>query len=392
MTNERRLRVLEADPENAEAGSREAFRDLLTSRANHYVRNHYPTPDIDASEWTMSVTGAGADGELTLAELREDYPTETVGHTMECSGNGRAFFEPEAGEHQWTVGALGTAVWTGTPVSAVLDDHGAEGSWLAAMGGDAPEGEEVFCRSIPMAKIRADCLLAYGMNGEPLPPEHGFPVRLVVPGWFGNNSVKWVDRIHAMDGMVAGEEWAGYTKYQQESYRILAEGDEPAEHRSVEEFDTWAQMRGGEVENAYMFDQLVKSVIDRPADGATLSVEPGETVEITGAAWGGKDTIERVEVSADGGESWGDADLFEPALGRHAWRRFACGWRPEPGEHELLCRATDVVGRTQPATISSPDEGRRDIEDDEYPWNEKGYGNNAYRTLGITVTVEEEGR
>lgn len=392
------LEVLSADPENAETDSRTNLASYLTPREQHYIRNHYRTPAIDAEDWSVSLTGLiEEEAELSIAEIEHDFPTESVIHTMECSGNGRAYFEPDAEGDQWTYGAIGTAVWTGTPVRAVLAEYGDrrdEGLWLSAMGGETKEDEDVFCRSIPMSKITDDCLLAYEMNGSPLAPEHGYPVRLLVPGWFGNNSVKWVDRMHVMSGMVAGEQWesrAGrdYTTYQQSSYRIIPTGDdEPVSYASIDEFSTYDQLRAtDEIRNAYLFDQLVKSLVVSPDEGATLAAN--DRVAITGVAWSGEDPIERVEVSVDGGESWSDAEFLGPDLGPYAARKFRHVWNPEPGTHRLLSRATDDEGRTQPATISDPEEGLRGIEDGKFPWNRKGYANNAYEPLGVTVTVED---
>lgn len=388
----------------------------MTPEGTHYVRNHYPTPETDAEEWTVSLTGLiaesgetgpDADGPAVgMDELREDYPAESVVHTMECSGNGRAFFEPDAEGHQWTDGAVSTAVWTGTPVRALLEEYdAADEGWVTVMGGDAPEGEEVFCRSLPMEKVREDCVLAYEMNGHPLPPDHGHPVRLLVPGWFGNNSVKWVERIHVAESMPTGEEWEGYTKYQQLEYRLRFDdskersssgsrtepddSEEPEELDRVETPDTYEQMAADQPRHAYFYDQLPKSLITAPADGATLRAS--EAVEITGLAWAGENRVERVELSTDGGETWADIDLLEPALGHYAWRRFRTEWTPEAGEHRLLARATDAKGRTQPARIAEPDPEQTGIENDTYPWNTEGYGNNAYRPLGTSVTVEHDG-
>lgn len=391
------LRVLSASPENAEVASRSDLDGLLTPARTHYIRNHYPTPETEAEGWTISLTGLldgsgetgpNADGPVVeMDELREDYPTESVVHTMECSGNGRAFFEPDAEGHQWTDGAVSTAVWTGTPVRALLDEYDAPAEgWVAVMGGDAPEGEEVFCRSLPMGKVRADCVLAYEMNGQPLPADHGHPVRLLVPGWFGNNSVKWVDRVHVANSMPTGKKWEGYTKYQQLEYRLRFDDDEdPEELATVETADTYEQMAADEPRHAYFFDQLPKSLIKAPADGATLSAD--ETVEIRGLAWAGETSVERVELSTNGGETWSDADLGESALGRYAWRRFRAEWNPEPGEYCLLARATDAKGRVQPARIADPDPEQTGITGDAYPWNTQGYGNNAHRPLGVSVTV-----
>lgn len=392
------LEVLTENPENAQTASREHLESYLTPREEHYIRTHHRTPDIDTEEWTVSVTGmVGEETELSVAEIRHDYPTESVVHMMECSGNGRAYFDPDAEGDQWTVGAVGSAVWTGTPLRAILDEHDAdtdEGLWLSVMGGEAKEEEDVFCRSIPMEKVLDDCLLAYEMNGDPMTPEHGYPLRLLVPGWFGNNSVKWVDRMHVMESMVVGDEWESrdgrdYTEYQQSSYRIVpAQDNEPKRYESVDTFSTYDQMlKTDEIRNAYFFDQMVKSLITSPTREAAPSSDG--RVEIEGVAWSGDDAVERVEVSVDGGQTWDDAEFVGPNLGRHAVRKFRYVWDATAGERTLLSRATDEEGRTQPETVSDPEEGLRGITDGKYPWNEKGYGNNAYRPLGVSVTVEE---
>ena len=392
------LDVLVSDPANAQTASRSNLTGYLTPREEHYVRTHHRTPDIDADEWTVSLTGlVETETDLSMDELRCDYPTESVVHMMECSGNSRSYFEPDAEGDQWGDGAVGSAVWTGTPVRDVLEDVGAatdDGLWLSAMGGEAPPDKDVFCRSIPLSKAVEDCLLAYEMNGSPMTAEHGFPVRLIVPGWFGNNSVKWVEEVRVMETMVHGDAWTDrdgrdYTAYQQSSYRIVpAQDDEATRHRSVDVFGTRDQMEATEATpNAYLFDQLVKSLLVAPADGASLS--GASTVELAGIAWSGEDAVERVEVSTDGGDSWHDAEFVGPDLGRYAVEKFRYVWNPEPGEHRLCSRATDERGRTQPATVSAPEDGLRGIENDRYPWNRKGYGNNAYLPHGVTVEVDE---
>lgn len=393
------LEVLSADPENAQIQSRAALESYLTSREEHYIRNHHRTPDIDATEWTISLTGiVDEELELSVADIKHDYSTESVVHMMECSGNGRAYFDPETPGDQWTYGAVGNAIWTGTPVREILTENEAEtdeGLWLSVMGGEAVDDEDVFCRSIPMTKIVENCLLAYEMNGAPLAPEHGYPIRLLVPGWFGNNSVKWVDRLHVMEQMVAGEDWESrdgrdYTEYQQSSYRIVPEQDhQPEEYSSIDRFGTYDQMQTtGGIRNAYLFDQLVKSIVTSFEEGATLSPSGDRIVEVTGVAWSGDDAVECVEVSTDGGETWHDVEFVGPDLGRHAVRKFRYAWNADAGEHTICSRATDEEGRTQPAQVSDPERGLRGIEDDEYPWNQKGYGNNAYEPLGVSVTVE----
>lgn len=264
------------------------------------------------------------------------------------------------------------------------------------MGGEAIDDENVFCRSIPMSKVMNDCLLAYEMNGSPMSPEHGHPIRLLVPGWFGNNSVKWVDRMHVMEEMVSGEAWQSengrdYTEYQQSSYRIVpAQDDQPEQYSSVDTFSTYNQMRAtDEIRNTYLFDQLVKSLVVSPGEDSILSASLNDRVEIVGVGWSGEDPVECVEVSVDSGKTWSEAEFVGPDLGPYAAQKFRYVWNPEPGTHRILSRATDEQGRTQPATISNPEDGLRGINDNQYPWNQKGYGNNAYEPLGITVTVED---
>jgi DMSO/TMAO reductase YedYZ molybdopterin-dependent catalytic subunit len=391
------LRILSADPANAEAASVATYQSFITPREEHYIRNHYSSPDIDADEWTVSLTGmVDSEVELSMDEIRNGYSTETVTHTMQCSGNGRSYFEPQVGGNQWTFGAVGNTVWTGTPVSEILEAYGADTSeemWLSVMGGDAPEGEDIFTRSIPMSKVMDDCLLAYEMNGSPMNAEHGFPVRLLVPGWFGNNNVKWVDRMHVMDRMVFGEEWEEgdqrlYTHWQQYSYRIIPIDEEVNQQPEISIFDTRDQMDSDEIRHPYMYDQMVKSIVGYPTEDATVTPGPGGTVEVIGVAWAGDDEVQTVDVSTDGGETWNEAEFFGPVMGPTSWRQFRYVWDPEPGDHTVMSRATDEQDRRQPATISAPDEKLLGIQDDKYPWNTSGYGATAYEPLAVSVTVE----
>ncbi|WP_411964816.1 sulfite oxidase [Haloferax sp. YSMS24] len=395
------LEILSPEPENAQAASRSTYAGYITPNEEFYIRNHYVSPTIDESEWQVSLTGlVDSELELSMEEIKNSFGTDSVAHTMQCSGNGRSYFEPQVGGNQWSFGAVGNTVWTGTPISEILNAYGADtsaGNYLTVMGGEAPDGEDIFTRSIPMEKVMDDCLLAYEMNGSALPKEHGFPVRLLVPGWFGNNNVKWVDRMHVMDKMVIGEEWEDgdqrlYTHWQQYSYRIIPEQDDGAvQYESIDIFDTYEQMQNtDEIRNAYMYDQLVKSLIGYPGEGQTVAPSPGGTIEVVGVAWAGEDGVDSVEVSTDGGETWGEAEFYGPAYTETAWRQFRYIWSdPSSGEHTLVSRATDSQGRAQPATISDPEEGLRGIQDDKFPWNEDGYANNAYMPHAITCTVEE---
>ena len=395
------LRILSPEPENAEAAARETYTNMITQAEEFYIRNHYVSPDIDESEWTVSLTGlVDEEIELSMEELKRNFTTETVFHTMQCSGNGRSYFDPQVGGNQWSFGAVGNAEWTGAPVSEILEAYGAdtsEGMWLTVMGGDNPEGEDIFTRSIPMSKVNEDVLLAFEMNGSPLPAEHGFPVRLLVPGWFGNNNVKWVDRMHVMDRMVyPNEEWEPeggrlYTHWQQYSYRIFGQGiEDPDFYETISQFDVQDQMDGDEVTHPYLYDQLVKSIIGFPGEDMTVGTGLGGRIEVIGVAWAGDDAVDTVEVSTDGGETWNDAEFMRPDIGPYSWRLFRYMWEAESGDHTLVSRATDENGNTQPATISSPEDeaaNQARIMNDQYPWNQKGYGNNAYMPHAVDVTV-----
>lgn len=400
------LEILSPEPENAQAAARSTYRNYTTPREEHYIRNHYPTPDIEESEWSVSLTGlVNSEAELSMEEIKHSFTTDSVTHTMQCAGNGRSFFDPQVGGNQWGFGAVGNTVWTGTPVSEILEYFGAEtgdGYFLTAMGGEHPEGEDIFTRSIPMEKVMDDALLAYNMNGSPVSPDHGFPVRLLVPGWFGCNNVKWVDRMHVMETMVIGDEWEEpgapedgqrtYTHWQQYSYRVVPEEESGAKHyEDIPVYDTREQMdRTDKINNAYMYDQVEKSLIGYPGEGQTVSPSPAGTIEIIGVAWAGDDAIDLVEVSTDGGETWGEAEFFGPIGSATGWKQFRYIWEdPSAGEHTLVSRATDERGYTQPASISAPDEQLRSIQDDKYPWNKGGYGNNAHLPHAVTCTVDE---
>ena len=293
---------------------------------------------------------------------------------------------------QWDCGAVGTAIWTGTPLRSILRAQGIEerteeDRWLTAIGGDSID-EEVFARSIPLAKILDDCILAYGMNGQPLPAEHGFPVRLIVPGWYGVNNVKWLEELRVSDSMVTEgslDRPGTHAQWQQSSYRIHPEGADPAEHGTIAEVDTWAQLESDEIDHPYTFDATVMSSIGAP-EGTVESKSGTEAIEVLGVAWAGDDTIETVEISTDGGGHWHSAELFGPEYAG-AGRLFSYEWDAAPGTHILLSRATDEEGRTQPVRISDPDEYEGALDEGLFPWNEGGYAANAYVPNAVEVTV-----
>ncbi|WP_255171529.1 sulfite oxidase [Natrononativus amylolyticus] len=374
------------------ATSRRTFSNWLTPIEEHFVCHRNDMPAIDADSWTVSLTGE-FEGALSMAAIKHEYPTVAVAHTMECAGNGRGQHRPETGSVQWGFEAAGTAFWTGTPVSTILRDHdvdAAAGRWLTAVGGDPSDGDDVFARSIPLSKALDDCILAYEMNGQPLPREHGYPVRLLVPGWYGVNSVKWLEELRVMDSMVvegALERPGTHADWQQRAYRIHPRGTEPEVHETVETGDTWEQLEGA-VDSPYTFDSNVMSVIGSP-DGESPVARSESVVEVRGVAWAGDDEVERIEVSTDGGAQWHDAELYGPSYAG-AWRLFRYDWRAQPGTHTLVSRATDELGRRQPARISDPDDWREALETDAFPWNEGGYAANAYEPNRVEVVVRSE--
>ncbi|RBI58940.1 molybdopterin-binding oxidoreductase [halophilic archaeon] len=380
------------------AASRRTFVDWLTPVEDHFVCHRNDIPDADADAWRVQVTGVDDDATLSMDALRTEYPTVAVAHTMECAGNDRGQHDPETGSVQWEWDAVATAVWTGTPVRAVLRNCGLDVTddadrWLTVVGGDPPADDDVYVKSIPLAKALDDCVLAYEMNGRPLPPEHGFPVRLVVPGWYGTNSVKWVDELRVTDTMVTDATFADeddgrtYTYWQHGAYRIHPADAEPEVQETVPTADTWDQLVGG-VEHPYTFDENVMSLVGHPDGESTVTPDENGCIEIRGVAWAGDDRVARVEVSTDDGDSWHDADLYGPDYDG-AWRLFAYTWRPDldaEATATLLSRATDERDRTQPARIAVLDEWG-DVPDDVYPWNEGGYAANAYRPNGVEVQI-----
>lgn len=306
---------------------------------------------VDAANWRLEIGGRVA-RELTLSldELRS-RPAVTQAVTLECAGNGRAQLSPRPLSQPWLLEAVGTAEWTGTPLRGLLEEAGVEAGSIEVLFGGLDRGVEggerqVYERSLPLeAANRDEVLLAYEMNGEALPPQHGFPLRLVVPGWYGMASVKWLARITVLDRPFEG--------YQQASgYRLRQAPDQPGEPVSR---------------------ILPRSLMVPPGipDFATRErlVEAGSRT-LSGRAWSGLGPIERVEVSVDGGATWDDARLG-PQPSPWAWRAWEWRWEAgEPGAHELCCRATDRAGNTQPQRGS---------------WNLGGYANNAVQRVPVVV-------
>jgi sulfite oxidase len=340
------LIVHEQEPFNAETGLAGLAEGPVTATDAFYVRGHGPVPEIDHTAWRLRVHGlVERELDLSIAALREAFREREVTATLQCAGNRRAGLiavRDIPGEAPWGPGATGTATWTGIALAEVLGVAGPlpEAAHVGFDGADmCPEATPVqrFGGSIPLDKAgRPEVLLAWAMNGEPLLPVHGAPLRVVVPGYIGARSVKWLDRIE-----VRSAPWEGY--FQHVVYRLLPEDETPG---------PGAGMPLGLI--------ALNSDVLSPADGDTVAAGP---VEVRGYAFaGGERHVARVDVSLDGA-SWAQAELLED-LGRWAWRHWRITLELAPGEHEILVRAWDSSAATQP-------------EDEAALWNPKGYVNNA---------------
>lgn len=326
----------------------EALRYDITPSGLHYLLVHFDIPEIDESSWRLDIAGNVEHPQsLTLEQLRTRL-SRTLPVTMECAGNGRARLRPRPISQPWLVEAVGTAEWTGIPLRDVLREAGVGSNSVEIVFTGADHGvqgdvEHDYERSLPLdAAMRPEVLLAYEMNGRPLEPQHGAPLRLLVPGWYGMTSVKWLTRV-----TLVSERFEGYE--QAIAYRYQKDEADPGEGVS--------RMR-------------VRALMIPPGYPDFLSrrrlVEPG-IVTVRGRAWSGNGDVVRVEFGVD--ETWTDADLQEP-VGPFAWREWTLRWDAAPGEHILSCRATDAAGYVQPV---------------EQPWNYQGMGNNLIQKVPVTV-------
>jgi DMSO/TMAO reductase YedYZ molybdopterin-dependent catalytic subunit len=318
------------NPENLEFPLT-ALDSFVTPSDLFYVRNHFPLPKVDVKSWRLKVGGAVERSlDLTLDDVRA-LPSKTRVMTLECAGNGRLFLQPKSKGVQWGLGAVSTAEWTGVPLAAILEKAGVrpgavevvlEGLDRGEPGNEPrPPGPITFARSLPLAKARKpEVLLAWAMNGKNLTPEHGFPLRAVVGGWYGMASVKWLSQI-----MVLEKPFRGY--WQTVDYAI------------------WDR-RSGEYSLEAITEMAIKASIASPAAGDVLAA--GKDHRIHGAAWVGESEVARVEVSTDASRSWQTAKLLGAAV-PFAWRLWEWTWHtPTAGKYTLLARATDRRGHVQP--------------------------------------------
>ncbi|MGA8500964.1 MAG: sulfite oxidase [Candidatus Sulfotelmatobacter sp.] len=331
----------------------EYFNTWLTPVPHFFVRNHMFEPtELDPHDWVLSIGGEVEKSiTLSLTELSK-IETHSVVNTLECAGNGRSLYRPQVPGIQWGKGAVGTARFSGPRLRDVLQRAGVKstGKHVMFRGLDEVPGKvPPFIRSIPIDKaLDADTLIATHMNGSPLPKHHGFPARVLVPGWIGAASCKWLTEIKVLEAEFVGNFMSG-------GYRIPNQPVKPGE--TVKPEDTHA-----------LTALNVKSVIAGPTDGANLKAG---NIRVHGAAWAGEADIEKVEISTDDGATWNPAKLGHDQA-HYAWRLWSYDWKPgRSGDYTILSRATDSQRRTQPSAAV---------------WNPSGYLNNAIDQVKVHVS------
>jgi len=327
---------------------------VLTATTILFVRQNLPLPPpefvADREGWTARVDGVKHPGEIRVDALKRLGLT-TIATVLQCSGNGRKYYKHDPTGSRWGVGAAGCVIWSGVPLRVVVEHFGGVTQgirYLTTTGGEPlPQGldrdQVVVERSIPIDKALDDCLLAWEMNGEPIPRSHGGPLRLIVPGYFGCNQIKFVKRL-------AFTAEQGPAKIQQTGYRMRPIGQK------------------GSPDQPAMWEMPVKSFVTLPTEQTPMVAGK---FRVTGVAFGGTKAVAKVEVSTDG-KRWQEARWVGPDLGRYAWRVFELELQREAGPVKIYSRATASDGEIQP-----------ELRDE----NERGYGNNSWRDMGVTVQV-----
>ena len=322
--------VRDADPPNLEMPF-ESLQDVVTPTDSFYVRCHFPVPQIEARDWSLKIEGLVEKRlEFSYSEL-EAMERTSISATLECAGNSRNSLQPKVKGVPWSLGAVGNGEWTGVRLATLLERAGLKpgANEVILEGADEgevkepprPAGKIRFARSIPLRKALDDVLLVHRMNGEPLLPAHGYPLRAIVPGWYAVASVKWLEKI-----IVTDRPFHGY--YQTIDY---AYWDRSGEHPEL----------------VPITEMQVKAEISQPRDGEVVAAD--STVRIHGAAWSGEAEIAKVEVSTDEGATWNEAALLGKSVG-NAWRLWEYQWKTPASacRQILLARATDSRGRVQP--------------------------------------------
>lgn len=350
--------IRDPEPFNAEPPLGRLRQSFITPGELFFSRNHGSIPEVNSDGYRLVVGGlVDRTLEFSLEDLR-GLPREEVTAVLECAGNrrdGLMELAPIPGETPWGAGAISNASWAGVPLREVLLAAGVEeeARHAAFVGLDEVEGEDGsfnYGGSIPLEKALApEVLLAYEMNGEPLTPEHGFPLRIVAPGYYGARSVKWLSNITLQEG-------PSDNHFQAREYRLF-----PPD-ATAETADFSAGLMLGEMQ--------VNAVICEPVDGAALEAS---TVSVRGYALaGGGRRVERVDVSSDGGKTWIQADLREGADEPWAWSLWEASLDLGAGEHRIVARALDSSAATQPATTAEV-------------WNFKGYANNSWHGIRVVA-------
>lgn len=359
ITGKDGLTVLNDRPVNAETPAH-LLDDEVTPTSRHFVRNNgIPPEDVDAGAWELTVDGLVDNPmNLSIADLKSKFEVVTEQLIIECGGNGRAFFEPPAKGNQWSYGAVACSEWTGVRLRDVLEVAGVKSNvvYTAHVGADShlsgEEGKLPISRGVPIEKaMNPHNLIAFGQNGAEMHPMNGAPLRLVVPGWPGSCSQKWLKRVWLRDQVHDGPKMTG------KAYRVPGHPVAPGTKVPKEDFQIIEAMP-------------VKSLITNPATGVALDAGVKE-LEVRGHAWAGDDTVAAVDLSIDFGATWIKADLQSPR-NPYAWQRFSKTISfPMTGYYEVWARATDSAGRMQPFAIA---------------WNPKGYLNNSMHRVSVTVS------
>ncbi|HEU4379749.1 MAG TPA: sulfite oxidase [Hyphomicrobiaceae bacterium] len=327
----------------------ETLRHDVTPAGMHYLLNHFDVPYVPDDNWQVAIGGRVKQAVRLSLDAIKAMPARTLRVTLECAGNGRAAMSPRYQSMPWIYEAVGTAEWTGTPLRNLLGPAGllhdvVEISFHGADRGFDRGSEHEFARSLqPEVALNEDVLVAWAMNGAPLLPQHGYPLRMIVPGWYGMASVKWLNRIEALD-----KRYQGYQQVGTYMYRSHVGGPAtPVTHLRVKSL-------------------LIPPGIPDFYSRARVTDRGPHTIR--GRAWSGRGVpIVRVELGVD--NTWSEARL-DDSKGQYAWRGWSADWDATSGDHELACRATDANGNVQPL---------------EAPWDAAGFGNNAVHRVRVKV-------
>ena len=353
------LTILNDRPVNAETPAH-LLNDPITPASRLFVRNNgLPPEKTDIGSWTLSIGGESVVNTktYTLERLKTEFENIDLALTLECGGNGRAEFYPPASGNQWTTGAVGCPVWNGIRLKDVLEDCGIKGDavYIAYHSADRhlslDPSKDAISRGVPISKaLEEESMIAWGMNGEPLPLHHGYPLRLVFGGWPGSTSGKWIKQIDIRNQVHDGTKMTG-SSYRVPEYPVKAGAEVPDEDMAIIE------------------SMPVKSLITFPKSG--VEVDLGDSMKLNGHAWAGDREVESLSLSNDFGQTWVKTDLKKP-VNRHAWQQ----WEgevsfPKKGYYEVWARAVDSEGVSQPMLIPG--------------WNPKGYLNNSCHRIAVYV-------